>query len=140
MVHDLWSLRLQLLKDKIDEDSASDGERRLYSSQNETTENEVESTVERTLKQKRVVPRLVDTLGLCYFAMILLRAPICLGDLQRLLFCGFYSWIFANRCSRWAVDEEIPYVRAIRLVPRVMKSKLPQEYIGVLDPRVYGIF
>ncbi|MCJ1238187.1 Pol I core factor CF [Varicellaria rhodocarpa] len=118
VVHDLWSLRLQLLKDKIDEDSASDGERRLYSSQNETTENEVESTVERTLKQKRVVPRLVDTLGLCYFAMILLRAPICLGDLQR-----------------WAVDEEIPYVRAIRLVPRVMKSKLPQEYIGVLDPR-----
>ena len=88
VVHDLWSLRLRLLNDKIDDESASDGETRLYSSQTETTETQFESTVEGGRKKERVVPLLVDTLSLCYLAMILLRAPISLGDLQRLLFRG----------------------------------------------------
>lgn len=33
----------------------------------------------------------------------------------------------------WAVREDIPYIRAIRLVPVVMKQKLKAEYMLALD-------
>lgn len=36
----------------------------------------------------------------------------------------------------WAVREVIPYIRAVRLVPTVMKQKLPAEYIKALDTTV----
>lgn len=39
----------------------------------------------------------------------------------------------------WAVREEIPFVRAVRLVPRVMKEKLPAHFLGALDTRVWLI-
>ena len=86
VVHDLWSLRLQLLQDKSTEDLDSGGDSRLYSSQPETTENEDESTAEKQRKKERGMPRLVETLGLCYLAMMLLRVPISLGDLHKLVF------------------------------------------------------
>lgn len=37
---------------------------------------------------------------------------------------------------RWAVREEIPFVRAIRLIPLVMREKLPGHYLGALDTKV----
>lgn len=35
-------------------------------------------------------------------------------------------------CS-WAYREHIPYVRAVRYVPRAMKDKLPATYLMALD-------
>lgn len=37
---------------------------------------------------------------------------------------------------RLAVREDIPYVRAIRIVPAAMKHKLPAEYFEALDTTV----
>lgn len=39
------------------------------------------------------------------------------------------------RCS-WAYREHIPYVRAVRYVPRAMKDKLPATYLVALDTQV----
>lgn len=32
--------------------------------------------------------------------------------------------------------QEIPFIRAVREVPREMRDRLPQEYMGALDTRV----
>lgn len=36
----------------------------------------------------------------------------------------------------WAVREDIPFIRAVRFVPAVMKQKLPAEYLKALDTTV----
>ena len=87
MVKDLWSLRLQLLKNEI---SATFDEETVFSSQPQTeteTENETETesgNVERVWKIKeKKMPTLIETLGLCYLGMILLRLPVSMGDIYR---------------------------------------------------------
>ena len=42
----------------------------------------------------------------------------------------------ASKISSWTVREEIPFIRAVRLVPRKMKEKLPAHFLGALDTRV----
>jgi hypothetical protein len=32
--------------------------------------------------------------------------------------------------------EEIPFIRVLRLIPREMRDKLPQEYISLLETTV----
>jgi RNA polymerase I-specific transcription initiation factor RRN7 len=50
--------------------------------------------------------------------MLLLRLPCSLGDI-----------------NRWAEDESIIYIRAIRFIPKEMKSRLPSQGFGALDTR-----
>lgn len=38
--------------------------------------------------------------------------------------------------SSWAYKEHIPYVRAVRYVPRAMKDRLPATYLVALDTQV----
>ena len=83
VVHDLWALRLQLLVDEFGIISHHDGEASVYSSQIESAEHEG-STLERGMGVKgEKLPMLVESLGLCYLGMVLLRIPVNLGDLQR---------------------------------------------------------
>lgn len=35
--------------------------------------------------------------------------------------------------SRWAVREDIPFIRAVRFVPAIMKQRLPAQYLKALD-------
>lgn len=115
MVKDLWALRLQLLKDKVD---ATPNEETIFSSQLPAYESEVEDPDDRMHKQvlDKAMPSLIDSLGLCYLGMVLLRLPVSLGDLHR-----------------WAVREDVPFIRAIRFVPAIIKEKLPSEFLLVLD-------
>lgn len=80
---DLWALRLQLLKEKIIEISNEDP---VFSSQPQT-ETEIESNGEELGREYKVegkaMPTLIETLGLCYLGMVLLRSPISMGDLYR---------------------------------------------------------
>ena len=114
VVKDLWALRLQLLKDNVD--ATSDNEK-LFSSQPQFSESEPEDDT-RMHKKKldQAMPSLIDSLGLCYLAMILLRLPVGIGDLHR-----------------WAMREDISFIRAIRFVPTIIKQKLPSEYLMALD-------
>lgn len=83
VVRDLWSLRLQLLQDKVD---AGSQENTLFSSQetskSETDYQKVQHGRERH-SRSRIVPSLIDSLGTCYLGIILLRLPISLGDIHR---------------------------------------------------------
>ena len=87
VVRDLWALRLQLLKGKTEEVTDTETDSRLFSSQAEVgegTEPE-DGPGNATGKMSGVgkeVPTLVDTLGLCYLGMLLLRLPVGVGDLH----------------------------------------------------------
>ena len=63
-------------------------------------------------------PKLLQTVVLCYLAALMLRLPVCLGDMHR-----------------WVEAGEMPYLRAIREVPAEMRAKLSGEYWISLEPR-----
>ncbi len=110
----LWALRLQLLKDSVDAISNDDN---LFSSQPQIGESE--AGIDRRPHKKKLdkaMPSLIDSLGICYFGMVLLRMPIGIGELLQ-----------------WAIREDMPFIRAIRYVPADIKEKLPAEYIMALD-------
>ena len=113
IVRDLWSLRLQLLNDKF-EASETDGEG-IFSSQPISEETEPEDQRKRKW-MSQATPSLIGTLAICYIAMILLRLPVSMGELHR-----------------YAVREDIPYIRAVRFVPAAMKKRLPAELLLALD-------
>ena len=110
---DLWALRLQLLRDLL-ESSLED--EKVFSSQTDVDGSPDKGEPSRRTYQMRLLPRLIESLGLCYMAMILLRLPISLGDLHR-----------------WAIREDIPFIRAIRHVPNPLKQRLPAELHHALD-------
>lgn len=102
MIKDLWTLRLQLLKGRLS-DPGKDGEL-LFTSKPEmkksevvkktggNTSNEAEDEDEEVDRKEenvkvrgRDMPTLIESLGICYLAMILLRLPISVGDIQRYL-------------------------------------------------------
>lgn len=88
MVKDLWALRLQLVKSKIDDSESN----MVFSSQTES-ETEAESKDHdggrKWIVRGRDMPILIETLGLCYFGMVLLRLPVGLGELHRYFLPAF---------------------------------------------------
>lgn len=83
MVKDLWALRLQLLKSKID--TTSD-ENTVFSSQPQSeteTEDKHEGIGRKWRVRGKYMPSLIETLGLCYLGMILLRLPVSIGEMHR---------------------------------------------------------
>lgn len=84
MVRDLCALRVQVIKhqDKeIPEDTDTESHQ-LFSSQTEVSDTDDESA--REMKQiEKNLPTLIDTLGLCYLGMVLLRIPVSLGDIHK---------------------------------------------------------
>ena len=38
--------------------------------------------------------------------------------------------------SSWAIREDVPFIRAVRSIPTVMKQRLPAEYLKALDTTV----
>ena len=87
VVRDLWVLRLQLLKGKMEDAMDMEDESRMFSSQAGVEEGaepgEAAGSVKGAMKGVgKNVPTLVDTLGLCYLGMMLLRLPVCVGDVH----------------------------------------------------------
>jgi RNA polymerase I-specific transcription initiation factor RRN7 len=74
----------------------------LFSSQSEGehTDNDAKSVSSRRSRRsiagEERLPKLIETLGLCYLGAVLLRLPASLGD--------FF---------RWAAEEETIYTRAV---------------------------
>lgn len=83
VVKDLWSLRLRLLQTRLD---TSIDEGTMFSSQVtsevDTDDQQSEGRKERPSRSK-IIPSLIESLGLCYIGMILLKLPISMGDLHR---------------------------------------------------------
>lgn len=89
VVKDLWALRLQLVKCEIDEESEANTE---FSSQTESetkAESKDHDGGRKWMVRGTDMPILIETLGLCYFGMVLLRLPVGLGELHRYFLPAF---------------------------------------------------
>lgn len=110
VIRDLWDLRTRGAAAAVENDSASEAEMLLFSSQIDLSQDE-----QPTNRFKRPQnwtpesgsewpsPRLLDTLALCFLGCLLLRIPTRIGDL-----------------ARWARSGSIPYKQAVsRPIQRV---------------------
>lgn len=81
MVRDLWALRLPDYKLKItdsNEDEDVDTDREVFSSQViQSDDSEVGFKPNSRFVEW---PRLIDAVGLCYIAALLMRVPVCVND------------------------------------------------------------
>ena len=94
VIKDLWALRLQLLKSKTD---ATSDEDTLFSSQPQSeteTEDKHEGDGRKWKFRGKEIPRLIETLGLCYLGMILLRLAVSIGEMHR----------YVARCPSFQMD------------------------------------
>ena len=118
-------MRLQQLHTRVEDDlTDSESQSRLYSSQSEpeaaTDDDARKSRFTRTRgRELDRLPKLIDSLALCYLAAVLMHVPMSLGQLQT-----------------WVNDGGIIYYSAIGEVPHHMLCKLPGEYHQPLQPSV----
>lgn len=91
-MRDLWALRLQDFTLRINAtlDDDEDDERELFSSQPETDSSD-DSGFKSSGGRYLEWPRLLDSVGLCYLAAILMRLPVCVSDFHRFVHC---QWAF----------------------------------------------
>lgn len=128
VVRDLWALRLRNVKGLGDEDgggyaSGSQSGSGWSSTSEGETDGEVEFGVGLGRKLKKIardkgVPKLVETLAVCYLGCLLLRLPVTLAEFQD-----------------WADSDGFPYFGMINDLPKDMLSHLPAQYIAALEPR-----
>ncbi|KAJ5586896.1 uncharacterized protein N7459_002661 [Penicillium hispanicum] len=117
VARDLWAMRLQTYSLRINEsaDDEDQEEREMFSSQPSQTEDSDGMSFKPRARYLEW-PRLLDTVALCYMAAMLMRLPVCVSDFHRLI-----------------VRQDIPYIRAVRTIPREMRDKLPPEFLSILD-------
>jgi len=122
IVRDLWTLRLQMLQALLEKPDEVDRASQMFSSQSDDgqTDNEDDAEGSHTLsKLQKRIPRLVETLGICYIALLLLRLPISLGDIRD-----------------WVENEEILYIHAFKAIPKKLKRNMPQSFRGSFQPSI----
>ncbi|KXH37832.1 forms a complex with the other RRN protein RRN6 and RRN11 [Colletotrichum simmondsii] len=118
VVRDLWDLRISGAATAVQDDSASEGEPSLFSSQLDLAQDEEHQSRNRRAQRwtgengsEWPAPRMIDTLGLCFLGCMLLRIPTRVGDL-----------------CKWARGGSIPYKEAYRQLPQEMRDRLPTWY------------
>ncbi|KAL3461459.1 hypothetical protein BJX64DRAFT_260613 [Aspergillus heterothallicus] len=116
VVRDLWALRLKTYASKIADAADEDSQPEFFSSQPASAREDTETETFKAGSKLIQWPRLIDTLGLCYIASLLMRLPVSVSDFHQL-----------------ATRNDIPYYRALNHIPHDMKDKLPQEYMALLD-------
>ncbi|KIW63244.1 hypothetical protein, variant [Phialophora macrospora] len=134
VVRDLWTLWLSRLGhrlqdhpstavDELADTSGNEADTTASSSGNES-DTDPDAYTRRQLQQQQKqssysahnYPKLIDTIALAYIGIIMLRRPV-----------GQATFL------RWILEEDVPYIRAIRHVPQDMKDRLPGEYHQSLD-------
>ncbi|KFY42334.1 hypothetical protein V494_02461 [Pseudogymnoascus sp. VKM F-4513 (FW-928)] len=124
VIRDLWAVRIRSIRGVgEDERDSRDGSGFSSTSEGETEGEDDGIGMEMTRRHRRIarqkgLPKLIESLALCYMAMSLLRLPVSVGDIQK-----------------WAEQHEIPYFRVIRDIPTDMKSHLPSKYYSALETR-----
>ncbi|KAB8303486.1 hypothetical protein EYC80_004900 [Monilinia laxa] len=128
VVRDLWELRLRVLQGSGEERSEYGTE---FGSTTEGDDTDTDGTGyrstastilsrKRASRAKRNLPKLIETLGFCYLGILLLRLPTSLGEIYQ-----------------WATRDEIIYTRAIKEIPKDMRTRLPGHYFRALE--IHGI-
>lgn len=104
IVRDLWELRLRVLQG-LEEERSEYGTEFGSMTEGDDTDTDgtgYQSTASTIMSRKRAarmqknLPKLIETLGFCYFGILLLRLPTSLGDI-----------------FKWATRDEIMYTRAV---------------------------
>lgn len=100
VVRDLWTLRIRNVRGLGEDDGNALGFSSTSGGETEGEEDESGMEMSKRLKKiarDRGLPKLIESLALCYLAMLLLRLPITIGEFQT-----------------WVELHEIPYFRAVR--------------------------
>ncbi|OAP55988.1 hypothetical protein AYL99_10140 [Fonsecaea erecta] len=120
IVRDLWTLWLSKLEHRLSDSLADAGDKATATaSSGDETDPNLDAGEERDRegdKSAHSYPTLVDTIALNYLGIVMLRRPIRLA-----------------KVLKWILQEEVPFIRAIRYVPQDMKDRLPGEYHQALD-------
>ena len=80
VVKDLWELRLMLLQGRL---TAIEKENALFGSHDISGSEATSKSQKRLDLQGKMTPKILESLALCYMAILILRVPISLGDLYQ---------------------------------------------------------
>ena len=123
LTKDLWAVRLQKLQHAVTFESETDTEglsSQVFSSQSESEGARSSASSRRkqsvNRRPKEGTPNLLDTICLCYTAILFLRIPVTVADIHG-----------------WVNEGELLYYRASRETPLEMKERLPPRYQLLLD-------
>lgn len=102
-VRDLWSLRITPgLNSRKDERDGTSCEKLGWSSQSDASGTESEASVRTMSSTWEIIdiglPRLKESLAICYLGCVLLKLPVSIAQL-----------------CRWAVEGDLVYLRAVSL-------------------------
>lgn len=116
VVKDLWSLKLTKLEHRLNSKGSSATDVETDDTTMDASSDTEGETASSSAKTISVQPKLWDTVALVYLSTLLLRHPMSLSKLYRLI-----------------RTEKVPFIRAIRHVPSDITSKLPSEHQLALD-------
>ncbi|ESZ98666.1 60S ribosomal protein L40 [Sclerotinia borealis F-4128] len=128
IVRDLWELRLRFLQGS-GEGRSEYGTEFGSTTEGDDTDTDVTGYVstastivcrKKASRAKKNLPKLIETLGFCYLGTLLLRLPTSLGEIYK-----------------WAVRDEIIYTRAVKEIPKDMRTRLPGHYFRALE--IHGV-
>lgn len=120
VIRDIWTLRLQMIQDLVVEQDGEGTASQMFSSQSEGGQSDTDTAVEAATsipKLQKRIPRLVESLGICYLCFVLLRIPISTGDLRD-----------------WVEGEKLVYIHALQAIPKAMRRNLPQSFRSAFQP------
>ncbi|SPJ71383.1 related to polymerase I core factor (CF) subunit [Fusarium torulosum] len=124
VVRDLWDLRIRGSGSfAVDKETQPDEGLAVFSSQPEEPEKDNVPKKQGARAQSWnpeenadwPMPRMIDTLALCYLGCLLLRVPTAIGEL-----------------CLWANSGRIPYKRSYYDLPQEMQDRLPSAYTRAL--------
>ncbi|CAJ0551230.1 Ff.00g111600.m01.CDS01 [Fusarium sp. VM40] len=124
VVRDLWDLRIRGSGSlAVDKETQPDEGLAVFSSQPEEPEKDDIPKKQGARAQSWnpeqnadwPMPRMIDTLALCYLGCLLLRVPTAIGEL-----------------CLWANSGRIPYKRSYYDLPQEMQDRLPSAYTRAL--------
>jgi RNA polymerase I-specific transcription initiation factor RRN7 len=105
IVRDLWDLRVRIMQASRDAKSSYGSGTAEFSSTSEGDNTDTDGTGKKSWASRRSkttsrnrdrLPKLTETLALCYLGTLLMRLPISLGEIYK-----------------WAAKEEMIYTRAV---------------------------
>ncbi|KAL7915617.1 hypothetical protein GGI35DRAFT_430280 [Trichoderma velutinum] len=123
VVRDLWDLRIRGSNSGIGDDAQGDDEDLAVFSSQPSQDSQSSKWHPQSRKQswdpelglRWPLPRVPDTLAICYLGCVLLRIPTHLGEI-----------------TRWARRGSIPYKKCYQHLPQEMRDRMPAAYIRVL--------
>ncbi|TAQ91213.1 hypothetical protein B7494_g399 [Chlorociboria aeruginascens] len=126
VIRDLWSLRAGPLVKSREEGDGDESVTVGWSSTSGGEATDTDGTGGKSLassrrsdmKEREKLPKLIETLALCYLGIMLMRIPTSLGEVYN-----------------WAIEEEAIFTRAIKEIPKEMRAHLPPHYHSAFEMR-----